>query len=110
MTLAEELNPRASVFGSQESQSAILDLNPKDLFTFRFECPFVEFSRPEYEVIDSVSVIPIEVTCDTFCPRSTNVVLVRPWNRSFHSSSLVNDSHLSSTKQVPSLCSFSGGS
>jgi len=102
MTLADELSPRASVFGSEESQSAILDLNPKDFFAFRFERPLVEFSRPEYEVIDPVPVIPIEVTRDTFCPRSTNVVLVRPWNGSFHSSSLVNDSHLPSTKQVPS--------
>jgi hypothetical protein len=102
MTLAEELNPRASAFGSQESQSAILDLNPEDLFAFRFECSLVEFSRPEYEVIDPVPIMPIELTRDTFRPRSTDVVLVRPWNRSLHSSSFVNDSHLPSTKQVPS--------
>ena len=102
MTLAEELNPRASVFGPQESQSAILDLNPEDLFTFRFECSLAEFSRPEYEVIDPVLIIPIEFTRDTFRPRSTDVVLVRSWNGSFYSSSFVNDSHLPSTKQIQS--------
>lgn len=102
MTLAEELNPRASVFGSQESQSAILDLNPEDLFAFRFECSLVEFSRPEYEVIDPVLIIPIEFTRDTFRPRSTDVVFVRSWNGSLHSSSFVNDSHLPSAKQIQS--------
>jgi len=102
MALAEELNSKPSVFWSQESQSAILDLNPEDLFTSRSECPLVEFSRPEYEVIDPVPIIPIELTRDAFRPRSTNVVFVGPWNGSLHSSSFVNDSHVPSTKQVPS--------
>ena len=102
MTLAKELDPRASGSGSQESQSAILNLNPEDLFTFGFECSFAEFSGPKYEVIDPTPIIPIEFTRDTLRPRSTDVVLVRSWNESLYSSSFVNDSHLPSTKQIQS--------
>jgi hypothetical protein len=84
-------------------------LNPEDLFTFRFESSLAEFPRPEYEVIDPVPIIPIEFTGDTFRPRSTDVVLVRSRNGSLYSSSFVNDSHVSSTKQAPSTHSSNIG-